>query len=473
MPEDRSKIQLKKAADGTITKTVIKKIVKKVRLKKIEEKPPVKAVPPAAVQPPKTPVKPPIRPAPRPDYRNQGARPQRPGDNTRYPQNRPYDRDAAGKKKIFIARGPAARPGQTAPASPIQDKQKIAEKRKHKLKDRDKDKFSHEDSLEKHLYYHKKDRDEKEIFSNVPTSINIMEKVPIKVFAHKLNVKANEIIKKLMSMGLMVTINDTIDAESASIVAQEFKCEVKVTSLYEQTIVDEDKGSENDYGKRDPIVTVMGHVDHGKTQLLDSIRKTNVIATESGGITQHIGAYKVSIPQGGITFIDTPGHEAFTAMRARGAKITDIVILVVAADDGIMPQTIEALNHAREAKVPVIVAINKIDKPEANIERVKKQLAEHNLLAEDWGGDTIIAPVSALKHQGIDKLLESILLVAEMHEYKGNPKVRAKGTVIESKIEQGKGTVVTVVIQNGTLHIGDPFVCGIYSGKVRAMFDEH
>jgi translation initiation factor IF-2 len=273
-------------------------------------------------------------------------------------------------------------------------------------------------------------------------------------------------------MGMMVTINEQIDAETAAILADEYNCKVNVVSLYDETVIEEEEDLEENLEPRSPIVTVMGHVDHGKTKLLDSIRKTNVVDSEHGGITQHIGAYTVEFAQGKITFLDTPGHEAFTSMRARGAQITDIVVLVVAADDGVMPQTVEAINHAREANVPIVVAINKMDLEDANPERVKQQLAEYDLLPEEWGGHTLYAEVSALKNTGISSLLETILLQAEILELKANYNCRALGKIVESKIDLGRGIVATVLIEKGTLRTGDSFIAGIYPGKVRAMFND-
>ncbi|MBR5016158.1 MAG: translation initiation factor IF-2 [Spirochaetia bacterium] len=306
----------------------------------------------------------------------------------------------------------------------------------------------------------------------VPKSIDIMDVITVAELAKKLNLKASDVITKLIGMGQMVTINQQIDADTASILADEYGCKVNIVSLYDQTIVEGDKGDDADIVERPPVVTVMGHVDHGKTKLLDAIRSANVAATEFGGITQHIGAYKVEINGRSIVFLDTPGHEAFTQMRARGAHLTDIVVLVVAANDGVMPQTIEAINHAKEAKVPIIVAINKIDLYEANPDRVKQQLSEYGLIPEEWGGDTIYCPISALKKEGIDNLLENILIEADMLELKANPNCRAEGKVIESKVDQGRGMVSTVLIQRGTLKIGDAFIAGVYAGKVRAMFND-
>ena len=270
----------------------------------------------------------------------------------------------------------------------------------------------------------------------------------------------------------MVTLNQTIDYETAAVVCSEFGVESKPYKTLDETIFEEQPDDEKDLQHRPPVVTIMGHVDHGKTTLLDSIRATRVTATEAGGITQHIGAYQVDYNGKKITFIDTPGHEAFTAMRSRGAQVTDIAILVVAADDGIMPQTVEAINHAKAAKVPIIVAINKIDKPTADPDRVKQGLTEHGLLPEEWGGDTICVPLSALKGEGIDELLEMILLVAEMEDFKANPDRQARGTVIEAKLDKGRGPVATVLISNGTLRVGDIFAVGNVSGRVRALIDD-
>lgn len=306
----------------------------------------------------------------------------------------------------------------------------------------------------------------------VPKEIDIMEVVTVSELARKMNLKANELIGKLMSMGMMVTINQQIDAETAEILAGEYDCKVKIVSLYDETILDTGSDSDEDLAPRPPIVTVMGHVDHGKTKLLDAIRTTDVVAGEHGGITQHIGAYQVHHNGQSITFLDTPGHEAFTLMRARGAQVTDIVILVVAANDGVMPQTMEAIDHAREAKVPIIVAINKVDLPEANIDRVKQQLADKGLMAEDWGGDTATVEVSALKKQGIDTLLEAVLLQAEIMELKASFDRTAEGKIIESRIDPGRGTVSSVVIERGTLKVGDSFIAGVFAGKVRALYND-
>jgi translation initiation factor IF-2 len=306
----------------------------------------------------------------------------------------------------------------------------------------------------------------------VPKSIDIMEVISVSELARKMNLKASDLIHKLMSMGQMVTINQQIDADTATLLAAEFGADVKIVSLYDETVIEtaSDEGSE--MLPRPPVVTVMGHVDHGKTKLLDAIRSADVVSGEFGGITQHIGAYMVETPNGRITFLDTPGHEAFTRMRARGAQVTDIVVLVVAADDGVMPQTIEAINHAREAGVPIIVAVNKIDKPEANPDRVKSQLSELGLMPEDWGGQTMFIELSALQKTGIEKLIDSILLEAEIQDLKANYQRNAEGKILESRIDHGRGIVATVMVEKGTLAIGDSFVSGIWPGKVRAIFND-
>lgn len=302
--------------------------------------------------------------------------------------------------------------------------------------------------------------------------IKIDDAIIVSDLAKRMGVKASEIIKKLMSLGVMATINHTIDFDTAAIVAEEFNYEVEQAPSVEKLILKTEKDDPDKLIARPPVVTIMGHVDHGKTSLLDVIRKTNVIGTEAGGITQHIGAYCVSTDKGQIVFLDTPGHEAFSAMRARGAKVTDIVVLVVAADDGVMPQTIEAINHSKAAEVPIIVAVNKIDKADADPERVKRELAELELVPEDWGGDIFFINVSAKENRGINDLLEMILFQAELLELKANPDKLSNGHVVEAKIDPGRGAVATVLVQEGTLHVGDPVVCGIHHGKVRAILND-
>jgi translation initiation factor IF-2 len=303
--------------------------------------------------------------------------------------------------------------------------------------------------------------------------ITISEGITVKELSEKLDVKANFVIKKLVDRGIFATINQTLDAKLATDIAREFGASTSTVTYEEESMQDIEIAEEaKDLYRRPPVVTIMGHVDHGKTSLLDAIRLAHVAEKEAGGITQHIGAYHVEHKGQQIVFIDTPGHEAFTRMRARGAKVTDIVVLVVAADDGVMPQTIEAIDHARAAKVPIIVAINKIDKAEAQVDRIKQQLSDRGLLAEDWGGDTVMVPVSARTKQNLDLLLEMILLVAELQDLKANPGRPAMASVLEAKLDRGRGPVATVLVRNGTLRVGDYFICGSVFGRVRAMLDD-
>lgn len=307
-----------------------------------------------------------------------------------------------------------------------------------------------------------------------PITVLIPDEIVVSELATRLKATVAEVVKKAFLMGTMVTANDTIDFDTASLIAMEFhaKVEKEVIVTIEERIIDDSEDDDENLVERAPVVVVMGHVDHGKTSLLDAIRHANVTASEAGGITQHIGAYRVKVQGRDITFLDTPGHEAFTTMRARGAQVTDIAILVVAADDGIMPQTVEAINHAKAAGVSVIVAINKMDKPGANPEQVKQQLTEYELVPEEWGGDTPCIPISAKTKQGLDDLLEMVLLVADMKELKANPDRAAKGTVIEARLDKGRGTIATVLVQNGTLHVGDTIVAGTSVGRVRAMTND-
>ena len=304
-------------------------------------------------------------------------------------------------------------------------------------------------------------------------SVKLPASMAIKDFAQLIEVAAGDVIKKLMGLGLMASINQEIDMDTMTLIADEYKITVTAALTEEQKLqveeIDDDPAS---LLTRPPIVTILGHVDHGKTSLLDAIRETNVIAQEAGGITQHIGAYQVELKDRKITFLDTPGHAAFTAMRARGAQVTDIAILVVAADDGVMPQTIEAVNHAKDANVAIIVAINKMDKPGADPERIKQGLTEYGLVAEEWGGETIFVPVSAKKREGIENLLEMILLVADLKDFKANPNRPAKGTVVEAELDKGRGPVATVLVQNGTLQIGDSIIAGAAAGKVKVLYND-
>lgn len=305
--------------------------------------------------------------------------------------------------------------------------------------------------------------------------ITIPDEIQVGELAARLKVTAAEVIKRLMALGVMASVTEVIDYDTAAMVAMEIgaKVEKEVILTIEDRLIDDSEDNDENLQERSPVVVVMGHVDHGKTSLLDAIRHANVTSTEAGGITQHIGAYRVMVNDRPITFLDTPGHEAFTSMRARGAQVTDIAILVVAADDGIMPQTVEAINHAKAAGVSIIVAINKMDKDTANPDKVKQELTEYELVPEEWGGDAICVPVSAVTKQGIDTLLEMVQLVADMKELKANPDRLAKGTVIEAKLDKGRGPVATVLVQNGTLHTGDVIIAGTALGRVRVMLDDH
>ena len=340
--------------------------------------------------------------------------------------------------------------------------------KKQKLK-KGKDKFRDNNQIKN------KDKAKKEEkIKKGPIIVKIPDEIGVGELAERLEVPATEVIKKLMMLGVMASISQSVDYETASLIAEDFGAivEKEVILTREDILFNDFEDAEDMLETRSPVVVVMGHVDHGKTSLLDAIRSTNVIDTEAGGITQHIGAYRVRVNDRKITFLDTPGHEAFTAMRARGAQVTDIAILVVAADDGIMPQTIEAINHAKAANVGIIVAINKIDKEGANPDRIKQELTEHGLVPEDWGGDTICVEISAKMRLNIEDLLEMVLLVADMRELKANPNRQAKGTVIEAKLDKGRGPVASILVQNGTLKVGDTVVVGTSFGHIRAMFDD-
>ena len=361
---------------------------------------------------------------------------------------------------------------EIAPASSMGDyqkKQKLNQKSKQYRKKKPQGMHAHSkrETEQQRLARIREQRKKQQIKVQIPEEITVSE------LAAMLRMTANEVIKKLMALGVMASLNEVIDYDTAAIVATELgaKVEKKVEISIEEQIIEEDVEDDENAVERPPVVCVMGHVDHGKTSILDAIRHTDVTSTEAGGITQAIGAYQVEASGRKITFLDTPGHEAFTAMRARGAMATDIAVLVVAADDGIMPQTIEAINHAKAAGIQIIVAINKMDKEGANPERVMEQLTEQELVPEEWGGDVICVPVSAKTGMGIDKLLETILLVAEMGELKANPARAAKGVVIEAKLDKGRGPIATFLVQNGTLHSGDYVVAGTAVGRVRAMVD--
>ena len=340
-------------------------------------------------------------------------------------------------------------------------------KKKNKFNDQAKGKKQQQD---------KKQQMQKPVFKPKPVQLKITvpETITVTELASRMKTAAAEVIKKLMVMGMMVSVNESIDYDTAFLIADEFgiKVEKEVVVTLEDRLFDETEDSEENLVNRAPVVVVMGHVDHGKTSLLDAIRDTHVTAGEAGGITQHIGAYRVKVGDREVTFLDTPGHAAFTAMRARGANLTDVAVLVVAADDGIMPQTVEAINHAKAAGVTIIVAINKIDRPGADPDRVKTELTKYELVPEEWGGDTIVVPVSALHRQGIDELLEMITLSADMLELKANPNRAAKGAVIEARLDKGKGAVATLLVQNGTLKTGDIIIAGTAVGRVRVMTDD-
>ena len=347
---------------------------------------------------------------------------------------------------------------------PSSQKQKFPQRSQQKGKRRMSKKESEQERMDRI------DRDRR----TKPITVQIPDEITVGELALRLKATAAEVIKKLMMLGVMASVNDVIDFDTASLAAMEFhaKVEKEVVQTIEEKIIDDSADDDEALEERAPVVVVMGHVDHGKTSLLDAIRHAHVTATEAGGITQHIGAYRVKINNRDITFLDTPGHEAFTTMRARGAQVTDIAILVVAADDGILPQTIEAIHHAKDAGVSIIVAANKIDKPGADVERVKAQLTEHELVPEEWGGDVPVIPVSAHTKEGIDDLLEMVLLVADMKELKANPDRAAKGTVIEARLDKGRGPIATMLVQNGTLKVGDIVVAGTTVGRVRAMTND-
>ena len=358
---------------------------------------------------------------------------------------------------------------QIAPGSSTKDnfqrKQKITQKSAQKGKPSFSRKESEADKLKRiQLMQQKKHQ----------LKVLIPDEIVVSELAVRLKQTAASVIKKLMGLGIMATANEVIDFDTASLIAMEFdaKVEKEVIVTIEERLIDDSKDDAENLYERSPVVVVMGHVDHGKTSLLDAIRNSNVTSGEAGGITQHIGAYKVKVDDREVTFLDTPGHAAFTSMRARGAQVTDIAVLVVAADDGIMPQTVEAINHAKAADVSIIVAINKMDKPEADPQKVMQALTEYNLVPEEWGGDIICVPVSALKHQNIDKLLETILLVADVKELKANPNRLAKGTVIEARLDKGRGPIATILVQNGTLKQGDIIIAGTAVGRVRQMVDD-
>ena len=350
-------------------------------------------------------------------------------------------------------------------------KQKIVNKNKNKNKNAKKPAFG---TKQRNEEQEKMRRLRLEVIKKTPLTVKIPDEITVGELASRMKKTATEVIKTLIKNGVMASINQTIDFDTAEFVATELGCRVEreVVVTIEDRLIDDHVDTEDELVPRSPVVVVMGHVDHGKTSLLDAVRKTNVASGEAGGITQHIGAYTVQINGNPITFLDTPGHAAFTSMRARGAMCTDIAILVVAADDGIMPQTVEAINHAKAAKIPIIVAVNKMDKHGANPDRIKQQLTEYDLVPEEWGGETIVCPISAKTDQGIDQLLEMVILTAEMLELRANPNRAAKGTVIEARLDKNRGPIATLLVQNGTLHKGDLIIAGTAVGRVRVMTDD-
>ncbi len=361
---------------------------------------------------------------------------------------------------------------QIAPTAGKQHKDNYSKKQKinQKSAQRNKNKYSSKKETEADRLR----RIQLEKARNQQLKVMIPDEITVGELAVRLKAAATQVIKKLMGLGVMASINEVIDFDTAALIADEMgaKVEKEVIVTIEERLIDNSDDDDNNTEERSPVVVVMGHVDHGKTSLLDRIRHANVTASEAGGITQHIGAYQVKVQDKMITFLDTPGHEAFTSMRARGADVTDIAILVVAADDGIMPQTIESINHAKAANVSIVVAVNKMDKEGANVERVKQELTEHGLVVEEWGGDVMCVPVSAKTGEGIDELLEDVLLIAEMKELKANPERLAKGAVIEARLDKGRGPVATLLVQNGTLHTGDVIIAGTAVGKVRVMTND-
>ena len=418
---------------------------------------------------------------PRPGYQGQPQGP-RPGFQGQSQGARPgYQGQSQGARPGYQGQSQGARPGMSAragaPTTPTiieQPKRQppATKKAQDKAYERKRELAKEKENAMRQPHRRYQKRPKKEVRDTAPKHIVIQESISVQDLAGKMSRKAGELIKQLITLGVMATINQELDAETATILAGEMGVTVEVKAEKSLAVIEEIADDPEDLVFRPPVVTVMGHVDHGKTSLLDAIRATHVTASEAGGITQHIGAYQVEINGQKITFLDTPGHEAFTAMRARGADVTDIAVLVVAADDGVMPQTIEAINHAKAAKVPIIVAINKIDKENATPEKVKQELTEYGLVVEEWGGETIAVPVSAKSKLNIDKLLENILLIAEVQDYKANPKRPAAGTVIEAELDKGKGPTATVLVSKGTLNIGDVAVAGCAFGRIKAMVDD-
>ncbi|MEA4895705.1 MAG: translation initiation factor IF-2 [Oscillospiraceae bacterium] len=395
----------------------------------------------------------------------------RPNTNKKPIENKPYVPKAAPEKRIIDTRGGTVniakyddRLSNLVPekAENMQGKQKFASKNKNHQVPSSKRKQEEREKLQRLQF---------EIAKKAPVKVSIPNEINVGELAGRMKKTGAEVVRQLIKLGTMASLSDTIDYETAALVAMEMGCKVEKEVVYtvEERLIDDSVDKAEDLVSRAPVVVVMGHVDHGKTSLLDRIRESNVASGEAGGITQHIGAYRIEINGSPITFLDTPGHEAFTSMRARGAMVTDIAILVVAADDGIMPQTVESINHAKAAGIPIIVAINKMDKPTANPDRIKQELTQYELVSEEWGGDTIIVPISAKTGMGIDTLLEMVALTAEMRELKANPNRSAKGTVIEARLDKGRGPIMTVLVQNGTLKLGDIIIAGTAVGHARVM----
>jgi len=411
--------------------------------------------------------------APKQEQRPLDNRPAQPQPQKPY-ENRPHTPRAVPEKRIIDTRGGTVniekyddRLSNLVPekAEDMQGKQKFLNKNKNRQTISPKRKQEEKDKMQKLQF---------EIAKKAPVKVAIPDEINVGELAIRMKKTGAEVVRQLIKLGTMAALSDTIDYETAALVAMEMGCKVEkeVVVTVEERLIDLSEDKAEDLVSRAPVVVVMGHVDHGKTSLLDRVREANVASGEAGGITQHIGAYRIEINGSPITFLDTPGHEAFTSMRARGAMVTDIAILVVAADDGIMPQTVESINHAKAAGIPIIVAINKMDKPTANPDRIKQELTQYELVSEEWGGDTIIVPISAKTGMGIDKLLEMVVLTAEMKELKANPNRAAKGTVIEARLDKGRGPIMTVLVQNGTLKLGDIIIAGTAVGHARVMMND-
>ncbi|WP_199911312.1 translation initiation factor IF-2 [Candidatus Borreliella tachyglossi] len=400
-------------------------------------------------------------------------------DSRGYPSGRNYSQGSNGfqtfRRVIRAKVTPSVTPAPVDSDSKGLNR-KLGEKKKQQQESQKSYKRKKEETetktIEQKVFEQLQKKKKENLVNPIPKSIDIMGTITVAELARKMNLKSSDLIAKLMDLGVMATINEKIDSDTATILVDEYGSKVNVVSIYDETVIETEQEDESKRIEKPPVITIMGHVDHGKTRLLSVLQNVDINQTESGGITQHIGAYTINYNSHEITFLDTPGHEAFTMMRIRGAQVTDIVVLVVSAVDGVMPQTIEAISHAKEAKVPIIVAINKIDLPDSNPDRVKHQLSEYDLIPEDWGGHTIFVSISALKNIGIKELLDMIILQAEVMSLKANPAKRAIGRVLDAKIDLGRGIVCSVIIEDGTLSIGDSFVGGVYYGKVRALINE-